>query len=218
MCLDQPEFFKTQLRALLRASPGHDLRIMFPMIATLGELRHARTLLEEARWEVEAAGHAVAPAIQIGMMVEVPSAALLAEQFACAVDFFSIGTNDLTQYTLAAERGNRRVAYLGDACHPAVLRLIQLVVGAAHRSGIWVGVCGELAGDSEAVPILLGLGVDELSMAPASIPHVKAAIRQLSVREAAQMAAEALQQASAAQVRRLVQRQLHRDAAQITGK
>jgi phosphoenolpyruvate-protein phosphotransferase len=212
MCLDQPEFFKVQLRALLRASPDHDLRVMFPMVATLGELRRARALLEEARWEVEAAGHTVAPAIQIGMMVEVPSAALLAEQFAREVDFFSVGTNDLTQYTLAAERGNRRVAYLGDAYHPAVLRLIQLVVEAAQHSGIWVGVCGELAGDSEAVPILLGLGVDELSMAPTSIPHIKAAIRDLSVREAEQTAAEALRQASATDVRRLVQRHLRRDA------
>ena len=214
MCLDQPDFFKVQLRALLRASPGHDLRIMFPMVATLDEVRRAKALLEEARWEVEAAGHAVAPAIQIGIMVEVPSTALLAEQFAREVDFFSIGTNDLTQYTLAAERGNRRVAYLGDACHPAVLRLIQRVVEAAHRSGIWAGVCGELAGDGEAVPLLLGLGVDELSMAPTSIPHIKATIGQLLVREAEQTAHEALQQASAADVRRLVQRHLRRDVAQ----
>jgi phosphocarrier protein FPr len=149
------------------------------------------------------------------MMVEVPSAALLAEHFAREVAFFSIGTNDLTQYTLAAQRGNRRVAYLGDACHPAVLRLIQLVVEAARRSRIWVGVCGELAGDSEAVPILLGLGVDELSMAPASIPHIKATIRELSVREVEQTAAEAFQQASVADVWRLAQRHRRPDGAQV---
>jgi phosphotransferase system enzyme I (PtsI) len=178
MTLDQPEFFKIQLRALLRASPGHDVRIMFPMVATLQELRGARALLNEARKEVIAAGHPVAETIQVGIMVEVPSVAVLADRFAREVDFFSIGTNDLTQYTMAAERTNEKVAYLGDACHPAVLRQIQRVIQAAHKEGIWVGLCGELAGDADAIPILLGLGLDEFSMAPASIPRAKEIIRR----------------------------------------
>jgi phosphotransferase system enzyme I (PtsI) len=169
MTLDDPDFFKIQLRALLRASPGHDLRIMFPMVATLLELRDARRLLEEARNEVVEAGNEVAESVQIGIMVEIPSVAVLADRFAKEVDFFSIGTNDLTQYTMAAERTNEKVAHLGDACHPAVLRQIQRVIEAAHKEGIWVGLCGELAGDADAIPILLGLGLDEFSMAPASI-------------------------------------------------
>jgi phosphotransferase system enzyme I (PtsI) len=184
MTLDEPDFFKIQLRALLRASPGHDLRIMFPMVATLLELRGARTLLEEARQEVLEAGHDVAESIQVGIMVEIPSVAVLADRFAREVDFFSIGTNDLTQYTMAAERTNEKVAHLGDACHPAVLRQIQRVIEAAHAEGIWVGLCGELAGDADAIPILLGLGLDEFSMAPASIPRAKEIIRNWQISDA----------------------------------
>jgi len=204
MCLDRPDFFKVQLRALLRASPGHDLHIMFPMITTLDEVRQAKTLLDEARREVQAAGHPMAETIQVGIMVEVPSVAILADLFASEIDFFSIGTNDLTQYTMAAERTNDRVAHLSDACHPAVLRQIQHVVAAGHQVGIWIGVCGELAGDPEAVPILLGLEVDELSMAPASIPHIKATIRQWSFQAAERLAGEAINLDSAVAVRRLV--------------
>jgi phosphoenolpyruvate-protein phosphotransferase len=204
MCLDRPDFFKVQLRALLRASPGHDLHIMFPMITTLDEVRQAKTLLDEARREVQAAGHPIAETIQVGIMVEVPSVAILADLFASEIDFFSIGTNDLTQYTMAAERTNDRVAHLSDACHPAILRQIQPVVTAGHRAGIWIGVCGELAGDPEAVPILLGLEVDELSMAPASIPHIKATIRRWSFQAAQRLASEAINLDSAVAVRRLV--------------
>jgi phosphoenolpyruvate-protein kinase (PTS system EI component) len=137
-------------------------------------------------------------------MVEVPSVAMLADLFAPEIDFFSIGTNDLTQYTMAAERTNDRVAYLSDACHPAVLRQIQRVVGAGHEAEIWIGVCGELAGDPEAVPILLGLEVDELSMSPASIPHIKATIRHWSLQAAQRLASEAINLDSAVAVRRLV--------------
>jgi phosphoenolpyruvate-protein phosphotransferase len=205
MCLDQPDFFKVQLRALLRASPGHDLRIMFPMITTLNEVRQAKVLLDEARREVQAAGHPMAETIQVGIMVEVPSVAMLADLFAPEIDFFSIGTNDLTQYTMAAERTNDRVAYLSDACHPAVLRQIQRVVVAGHEAEIWIGVCGELAGDPEAVPILLGLEVDELSMSPASIPHIKATIRHWSLQAAQRLASEAINLDSAVAVRRLVE-------------
>lgn len=204
MCLDQPDFFKVQLRALLRASLGHDLRIMFPMITTLDEVRQAKALLDEARREVQAAGHPMAETIQVRIMVEVPSVAMLADLFASEIDFFSIGTNDLTQYTMAAESTNDRVAHLSDACHPAVLRQIQHVVVAGHQAGIWIGVCGELAGDPEAVPILLGLEVDKLSMSPASIPHIKATIRHWSLQAAQRLASEAINLDSAVAVRRLV--------------
>jgi phosphoenolpyruvate-protein phosphotransferase len=204
MSLDKPELFKTQLRALWRASPGHDLRIMFPMIATLDEVRRAQVLLQEAHDEVLAAGHDVAGRIQVGIMVEVPSVAVLADLFAREVDFFSIGTNDLTQYTLAAERTNEKVAHLGDACHPAVLRQIRRILEAAHNEGIWVGLCGELAGDPDAVPILLGLGLDEFSMAPASIPHAKTIIRSWSQSDAQSLALEVLDLDSAEAVREYV--------------
>lgn len=201
MCLDKPDFFKVQLRALLRASPGHDLRIMFPMIATLEEVRKAQNLLNQARDEVTSAGYPIAENIQVGIMVEIPSTVILADLFAREVDFFSIGTNDLTQYTMAAERTNDRVAYLGDACHPAVLREIQTVIKAAHSAGIWVGLCGELAGDPEAIPILLGLGLDEFSMAPPLIPHAKAIIRNCSMDKARQLASKVVDLATAAEVR-----------------
>jgi phosphotransferase system enzyme I (PtsI) len=205
MCLDRPDFFKVQLRALLRASPGHDLRVMFPMIATLDEVRRARALVDETRTELENEGQAVADSIQVGIMVEIPSVAVLADQFAREVDFFSIGTNDLTQYTMAAERTNDRVAYLGDAAHPAVLRQIGRVIEAAHEQGIWVGLCGELAGDPQAVPVLLGLGLDEFSMAPASIPRAKVILRKWSKQDAIKLAQEVLELDSAAAVRERVQ-------------
>jgi len=201
MCLDQPDLFKTQLRALLRSSPGHDLRIMFPMIATLEEVRRAKALLDESRDEVCAGGAAVAESIQLGIMVEIPSVVVLADQFAKEVDFFSIGTNDLTQYTMAAERTNEKVAHLGDACHPAVLRQIRNVIQSAHNEGIWVGLCGELAGDPEAIPVLLGLGLDEFSMAPASIPRAKTILRRWSKADAVKLAEEVLDFDSAEDVR-----------------
>ncbi len=204
MCLDQPDFFKIQLRALLRSSPGHDLRIMFPMIATLEEVRRAKALLNESRDEVCAGGAAVAESIQLGIMVEIPSVAVMADRFAKEVDFFSIGTNDLTQYTMAAERTNEKVAHLGDACHPAVLRQIRSVIQSAHHEGIWVGLCGELAGDPDALPVLLGLGLDEFSMAPTSIPRAKAILRRWSKIEAAKLADEVLDFDSAEDVRERV--------------
>ncbi|MGQ0601318.1 MAG: phosphoenolpyruvate--protein phosphotransferase [Anaerolineales bacterium] len=179
LCLAQPEFFKTQLRAIVRAAVDFPIRIMFPMIATVGEWRAARELLEEARLEVERRGANVPARLETGIMVEIPAAAILAQHFAAEVDFFSIGTNDLTQYTLAAERGNARVAALADALHPAVLTLIGQVVAAAHAHGKWAGVCGELAGDPLAVPVLVGLGVDELSINAPGIPRVKEIIRTL---------------------------------------
>lgn len=204
MCLDEEDFFKIQLRALLRASPGHDLRIMFPMIAAIEELIKAKELLAEAREEVVQAGGSVADSIQVGIMVEVPSVAVMADRFAEYVDFFSIGTNDLTQYTMAAERTNEKVAYLGDALHPAILRQIKSVILAAHAKGIWVGLCGELAGDPQAIPILLGLDLDEFSMAPSLIPRAKALIREWTKSESERLAAEVINLESAEAVRKYI--------------
>lgn len=204
MCLDQPEFFKVQLRALLRAGIGRDLRIMFPMIATLDEFRSAKALLLEARAELDARGIPCAEKVQTGIMVEIPSVAVLADLFAREVDFFSIGTNDLTQYTMAADRGNQKLTRLADACHPAVLRQIARVIECAHAAGIWVGLCGELGGDPDAAPILLGLGLDEFSMASSSIPRTKALIRNWTTSAARELAADALKMESGEHVRNFV--------------
>jgi len=203
--LDRPADFKSQLRALLRAGAGHDLRIMFPMIATLAEARQAKKLFEEAQAELQANNVDMAKEVQVGIMVEIPAVALLAEQFAPEVDFFSIGTNDLTQYTFAAERGNKHVSHLNDPCHPAILRQIERVVQAAHEQGKWVGVCGEMAGDSQAIPLLLGLGIDELSMSPAQIPSAKQMIRNWSFANAQDLAHRALDLDGAEAVRKTVQ-------------
>jgi phosphoenolpyruvate-protein kinase (PTS system EI component) len=174
---------------------------MFPMIATLAEWRAARALLAEARVEVAARGQAVPTRLETGIMVEIPAAAVRAAQFAAEVDFFSIGTNDLTQYVLAAERGNPRVAALADALHPAVLALIEQVAQAAHAHGKWVGVCGELAGDPVALPLLVGLGVDELSMSAPAIPRAKHLIRGLDAAALKAITQRALAAESAADVR-----------------
>jgi phosphocarrier protein FPr len=204
LCLNRPDIFKTQLRAILRATPQHNLKIMFPMIADVTEVRRARALLNEVRAELAAAKAPLADRIDVGIMVEIPAAAILAHALAPEVDFFSIGTNDLTQYTLAAERGNRAVTHLQDALHPAVLIQIRQTVQAADAHGKWVGVCGELAGDPAAIPILIGLGVKELSMASGSIPKAKQIIRGLSLKEAQVAAAQALQLDTAEAVRKLM--------------
>lgn len=192
MCLDNPDFFKTQLRAILRAATGHDVRIMFPMIASVKEVVRARELLEEARSELQSANQAFETKVQVGIMVEIPSAAVMADKFIEVVDFFSIGTNDLTQYTLAVERTNKKVAHLSNALDPAVLRLIAKVIEEGHKGGVWVGMCGELAGEPKAIPVLLGLGLDEFSMAPSLIPHAKAVIRENDSTECKQIAKEVL--------------------------
>lgn len=201
LCLAQPELFKTQLRAVLRAAAEFPIRIMFPMIATLDELRRAKTLLAEASRELSARNVPHAEKVDTGIMVEIPSVAAMAEQFAREVDFFSVGTNDLTQYTFAADRTNPNVASIADACHPAVLRQIKQVVDAARSNHVWIGVCGELAGDAEAIPILLGLGVDELSMSAPLIGAAKEIVRGWSVAQAATLAAKALELDSAEAVR-----------------
>jgi len=201
--LARPELLLTQLRAVLRTAAHHPVRVMFPMVSTVEEVRDALELLGRARASLLAEGiEARTP--EVGVMVEVPSAALTADALAPLVDFFSIGTNDLTQYTLAAERGNPGLAGLCDALHPAVLRLIARTVDAAGRAGRRVGVCGEVAADRAALPVLLGLGVRELSVAPTLIPGVKRAVRDLDVGAAAGLAERALEAGSAAAVRDLL--------------
>ncbi len=180
--LAHPDLFTTQLRAILRVANDFPVRMMFPMVSTVKEFRAAQDLVEQARVELNARG-ITPPRVETGIMVEVPSAALHAKAFAREVDFFSIGTNDLTQYTLAAERGNPNVAELAEELHPAVLQLVGMVVDAAHAEGKWVGVCGEMGGDPKAIPLLVGLGVDELSMAPPLIPRGKQIVRELSFAE-----------------------------------
>jgi phosphotransferase system enzyme I (PtsI) len=204
LCLARPDLFRPQLRAALRAGAAGNLKLMFPMVATLAELRAARALLAACRAELVAEGRPVAKAMEVGIMVEVPSAAVLADRFAPEVDFFSIGTNDLSQYTLAADRTNARVSRLADAFHPAVLRLVRGVVEAAHARGKWVGLCGELASEPLALPLLLGLGLDELSMSAPAIPAAKEMLRSLNRQEARALAAEALERSEPAEVEALV--------------
>ena len=200
LCLDQQELFRTQLRALLRASVYGNLKIMFPMIATIQEFRAAKAILLEEKEKLIAGGIAVGSSIEVGMMVEIPSTAVMADIFAKEVDFFSIGTNDLIQYTMAADRMNEKVSYLYQPYNPAILRLIQMVIKAAHQEQKWVGMCGEMAGDEHAVPLLLGLGLDEFSMSATSILKTRALLKQLSVPEMQALATEALQLATAEEV------------------
>lgn len=203
-CLDHLDLFKTQLRAILRASVGHQIKIMLPMIASVTEVRAAKVILGEVQAELNQAGISFDAAMKVGIMVEVPAAVAIADQLAAEVDFFSIGTNDLSQYVMASDRTNPRVANLVDALHPAVLRMVQQTIQAAHAAGISVGLCGELAADTLATPILLGLGLDELSVNPQSIPGVKQAIARLSIVESEAIVASALQQDSAVHVRELM--------------
>ncbi|MFK7678973.1 phosphoenolpyruvate--protein phosphotransferase [Priestia megaterium] len=180
LCLEMQDMFRTQLRALLRASVYGNLKIMFPMIATVDEFRQAKAILLEEKAKLQQEGVQVSEGIEVGMMVEIPSSAVIADLFAKEVDFFSIGTNDLIQYTLAADRMNERVSYLYQPYNPAILRLVNMVIKAAHKEGKWVGMCGEMAGDEIAIPILLGLGLDEFSMSATSILKARSQIRQLS--------------------------------------
>ncbi len=209
LCLDQPHILKTQFRAILRAGAGHNVKVMLPMVADVNEVRAARELFQEAQEELRAEGVPFDEQMELGIMVEIPAAALMAEKFAPLVDFFSIGTNDLSQYTMAADRTNTRVAHLADGLHPAVLRLIRQAADAAHAAGIWIGVCGEIAGDPLAAPILVGLGIDELSMNPPAIPRVKEVLLTVTYEESRALAQAALTQETAQDVRRLVRERLH---------
>ncbi len=179
LCLEMPEMFRTQLRALLRASVFGNLCIMFPMIATLEEFRKAKAMLLEEKTKLLEQKVAVAD-IEVGMMVEIPAAAILADQFAKEVDFFSIGTNDLIQYTMAADRMNERVSYLYQPYNPSILRMISHVIEASHKEGKWTGMCGEMAGEMNAIPLLLALGLDEFSMSATSILQTRSILKKLS--------------------------------------
>ena len=209
--LQEPVIFKTQIRALLRASPFGNLKIMFPMIATLEEFHQAKAIVDEEKQQLQNEQIPVSEHIDVGIMVEIPSAALLANQFAKEVDFFSIGTNDLIQYTLAADRMNENVAYLYQPFHPAILHLVKLVIDAAHREDKWVGMCGEMASDLTAIPILLGLGLDEFSMNAPSILPVRNLMKTLNKREMTQLANNALTLSTAEEVQKYVADQLPSD-------
>lgn len=189
--LDQTEIFRTQLRALLRASAFGNLWIMFPMIATLGEFRAAKKIYIEERTKLEESGVKVGD-IELGIMIEIPAAAMLADKFAKEVDFFSIGTNDLIGYTMAADRGNDRVAYLYQPYNPSILRLINNVIAAAHNEGKFVAMCGEMAGDPIAVPILMGMGLDEFSMSAPSVLQTRSLMKKLDTTKMSELAKQAL--------------------------
>ena len=186
------DMFRTQLRALLRASVHGNLRIMFPMVATLGEFRSAKALYNEERQKLIDEGVAVADHIEVGIMIEIPAAAVIADKFAKEVDFFSIGTNDLIQYTMAADRMNERVSYLYQPYNPSILRLIKHVVDSAHKEGKWAGMCGEMAGDQTAVPLLMGIGLDEFSMSATSILKTRSLMKRLDTTKMQELATRAL--------------------------
>lgn len=205
MCLDRPDFFKIQLRALWRAGCCGDLKIMFPMVSHLDEVKRAKQLLSEAREELLAEGKQVAESLPVGVMIEIPAAALIADQLAREVDFFSIGSNDLIQYTIGVDRMNETIAHLYQPLHPGVLRLIAMVIDAAHRHGRWVGMCGEMAGDISCIPVLLGLGLDEFSMSAGSIPVVKKRIQSVSAEACRSCANQCLTAGNAAEVKRIVE-------------
>ena len=198
--LDEPELFETQLRAILRAAVGYQARIMFPMISDLDELRRARAILEMVKRDLEFASVEFAADVPVGIMVETPAAALLVDVLAEAADFFSLGTNDLTQYTMAVDRGNAKVSGLFQPLNPAVLRLIRQTIEAGHAKGKWVGMCGELAGMPNAIPILLGFGLDEFSMNPRAIPEAKHLIGKLTDEKALEIAGQVMSFGMAADI------------------
>ncbi|MGX6442132.1 phosphoenolpyruvate--protein phosphotransferase [Neobacillus sp. K501] len=200
LCLEEQEIFRTQLRALLRASSYGNLKIMFPMIATLDEFREAKAILEDEKQKLVSEGNKISDKIELGIMVEIPSTAVLADQFAKEVDFFSIGTNDLIQYTMAADRMNQRVSYLYQPYSPSILRLVKMVIDAAHAEGKWAGMCGEMAGDETAIPLLLGLGLDEFSMSATSILKARSQIKNLKKSDMEKLAAQVLNMQTTEQV------------------
>ena len=215
LCLRNLTLFKTQMRAILRASEFGDVRIMFPMISTLLELRQCKMILAEVKEDLEEEGIAYNPRLPVGTMIEVPSAAILAEQLAREVDFFSIGTNDLVQYTLAADRDNEAVASLYSPADPAVLQLIDRVVKAALKQGIAVNVCGEMSGEPQYTMLLLGMGLRQLSATPHNIPEIKKLVRSVSVEETVAVAQEALRLETARDVNNYLREQTRRILPEI---
>jgi phosphotransferase system enzyme I (PtsI) len=199
-CLERPDIFKNQLRAILRASAVGNVRMMFPMISGLAELRQANELLETCRAELRDEGKDFDANLEVGIMIEIPSAVLIADSLAKEVDFFSIGTNDLIQYTIAVDRVNERIAYLYEPTHPAIIRLIELTVNAAHENHIWVGVCGEMAGEITLTPLLIGLGIDEFSASAGLVPRVKKAVQTLDSKECVQLVEDVRGLASATDI------------------
>ena len=204
LCLKRPEIFMPQLRAMLRAAAHGPIKIMFPMISSLSEVREAKALVHQAADQLRKEGQVFRSEIEIGAMIEIPSAAIMADLLIEEVDFLSIGTNDLIQYTLAVDRVNESVAYLYEPAHPAILRLIQTTVDAAHRAGKWVGMCGEMAGDPQFVPLLLGMGLDEFSVSVSVIPEVKKVIRMMSYEKAKEIAQAALKLKTSDEVLELI--------------
>jgi len=209
-CLDKVDMFKTQLRAICRASAEGNVRVMFPMITEVQEVRRARALLNEVIADLRRENVPMAEKIECGLMIEVPSAAMTADILAKEVDFFSIGTNDLIQYTLAVDRVNEKVANLYQPTHPAVLRLIRRTVEAAHANNIWVGICGEMAGDIVLTPLLVGLGVDELSLGSISVPRIKRVIQSLHYQESQQLAESLMNRATAEEIWNVLEEQAQR--------
>jgi phosphoenolpyruvate-protein phosphotransferase (PTS system enzyme I) len=199
-CLENIDIFKTQVRAILRASAIGNVKIMFPMISGLEELRRAVAVVKDCARELGRAGHGFNEKTEVGAMIEIPSAAISADTLAREVDFFSIGTNDLIQYALAVDRVNERIAHLYEPTHPAVLRLLKMIADAGHANGIWVGVCGEMAGDIALVPLLLGLGMDELSVGATLVPRVKRAVQSLAIDECRNLVNETLQLQTPSQI------------------
>jgi phosphotransferase system enzyme I (PtsI) len=208
LCLREPELFRLQLRGILRASAFGTLRIMYPMISGVAEVRAANQILEEVKAELRREGVPFDPAIPVGAMIEIPSAAMVADLLAREVDFFSVGTNDLIQYALAIDRVNEQVSYLYEPLHPAVLRMLRSVVAAAHNEGIWVAMCGEMAGDPLFAMLLIGLGFDELSMAPTSVPLMKRIIRSVTYGQAADLSQRLWRCATAQEVEEFLRREM----------
>ncbi len=210
VCLDDLDFFKIQLRAILRASVNKNVKIMFPMISTYEEIKRINLIFSKVKKELKSKNIEFDEEIQLGIMVETPSAALMSSHLAHQVDFFSIGSNDLTQYALGVDRGNEKISQLFDHFHPAVLHLIKRIIDAGHHAHIWVGLCGELAADPLAIPLLLGLGLDELSMNPASIPRAKMVLRSITIPECEEIAEGALNLRTALEVKRYLRRAIHK--------
>jgi phosphotransferase system enzyme I (PtsI) len=209
-CLARPDIFKTQLRAVLRASMYGNLKIMYPMISGVEELKQANKLLEESKKELSAKKVPFNEELEVGVMIEVPSAALTCDILSKEAAFFSIGTNDLIQYSLAVDRTNEKVAYLYEPTHPAVLRLVKSIIDAGHKSGIWVGMCGEMSGEPTFALLLLGLGLDEFSMPAIAIARIKQIIRSVTFKEARRIAEEALNLSKAREVEKFAKDQLHK--------